>query len=160
MVVLARQRHLHRARRPTVRAYEASGGSVWGETELSGTILAVDDSRTIRDLIEFVLTGAGYRTIVATDGKDALEKLGGIKPELVITDINMPKMNGYDFIRAARGIGAMQDVPILVLTTEFDEDIKSKVRELGANGWIAKPFNPTQLLETVKRVAPSAAAAA
>ncbi|MFO1183737.1 MAG: response regulator [Bauldia sp.] len=127
---------------------------------MSGTILAVDDSRTIRDLIEFVLTGAGYRTIVATDGKDALEKLGGIKPELVITDINMPKMNGYDFIRAARGIGAMQDVPILVLTTEFDEDIKSKVRELGANGWIAKPFNPTQLLETVKRVAPSAAAAA
>lgn len=122
------------------------------------TILAVDDSRTIRDLIDFVLTGAGYRTVTAVDGADGLEKLKALKPDLVITDLNMPKMNGYDFIRNARAAPTTAAVPILVLTTEADDITKAKVRELGANGWIAKPFNPTQLLDTVKRVSPPKAA--
>ncbi|MFO1183740.1 MAG: response regulator [Bauldia sp.] len=118
---------------------------------MAGTILAVDDSRTMRDLIEFVLSSAGYQMVVATDGEDGLDKLSTMRPNLVITDINMPKMDGYGFMRAVRGNEATRSLPILVLTTESDPAAKAKIKEAGANGWIAKPFNPAQLVETVKR---------
>ncbi len=120
---------------------------------MSMTILTVDDSRTMREMLRLALTGAGYRVVQAEDGVHGLEVLAGEAPEVIITDINMPRMDGFGFIEAVRGDPRYRGVPILVLTTESDAEKKARARAAGATGWIVKPFNTDQLLNAIRRVA-------
>ncbi|MBI1250024.1 MAG: response regulator [Alphaproteobacteria bacterium] len=121
---------------------------------MSKCVLAIDDSLTIRELVCFVLGNAGYDVQLAEDGVEGLERLSQCKPDLIITDVNMPRLDGLGFIEKARTQDAGKAVPILVLTTESDAEKKARARAAGATGWIVKPFNPTQLLETVRRILP------
>ena len=121
-------------------------------------ILAVDDSKTMREMVSFTLKGAGYDVVEAEDGKLALAALGGVKVDAVITDLNMPNMNGFELIRALRADPAYKFTPILMLTTEGDDAKKQEGKAAGATGWIVKPFNPEKLVEVVKKVCPPAAA--
>lgn len=121
-------------------------------------ILAVDDSKTMREMVSFTLKGAGYEVIEAEDGKAALANLGGQKVDAVITDLNMPNMNGFELIRALRGNPDYKFVPILMLTTEGDDTKKQEGKAAGATGWIVKPFNPQKLVEVVQKVCPGASA--
>lgn len=116
-------------------------------------VLAIDDSLTVRELVSFVLKNAGYSVILAQDGVEGLEQLSRCAPDVVITDINMPRLDGFGFIERARA-EAKCAAPILVLTTEADAEKKARARTAGATGWIVKPFNPTQLIEAVRRVSP------
>jgi two-component system chemotaxis response regulator CheY len=116
-------------------------------------ILTVDDSRTMRDMLRLALTGAGFNVVQAVDGKDGLEVLEREDPDLVITDINMPKMDGFGFIEGARRIDRFRVVPILVLTTESDAEKKQRARSAGATGWIVKPFDPLKLVDVIRRAA-------
>jgi two-component system chemotaxis response regulator CheY len=116
-------------------------------------ILTVDDSRTMRDMLRLALTGAGFQVVQAVDGKDGLDVLEREDPQLVITDINMPKMDGFGFIEGARRIDRFRVVPILVLTTESDAEKKQRARSAGATGWIVKPFDPVKLVDVIRRVA-------
>jgi len=122
-------------------------------------ILAVDDSRTMREMVAFTLKDAGYEVIEAEDGKNALTVLNGVKVDAIITDLNMPNMNGFDLIRALRGNATYKFTPILMLTTEGDGSKKEEGKAAGATGWIVKPFNPEKLVEVVKKVCPLGAAA-
>jgi two-component system chemotaxis response regulator CheY len=115
-------------------------------------ILAVDDSKTMREMVCFTLKQAGFQVIDAEDGKQALEKIKGEKVDAVITDLNMPNMNGFDLIRALRADPAYKFAPILMLTTEGDESKKAEGKSAGATGWIVKPFNPEKLVQVVKKV--------
>lgn len=119
---------------------------------MTRTILTVDDSRTMRDMLRLTLAGAGYRVVQAVDGVDGLAVLAEEKPDAVVTDINMPRLDGFGFITEVRRIAQFRTVPILVLTTESDAAKKARAREAGATGWIVKPFEPTRLLEVVRRV--------
>lgn len=121
---------------------------------MTKSVLAIDDSLTIRDLLSFVLGNAGYEVELASDGVHGLECLRRRKPDLIVTDINMPRLDGFGFIEQARQEPHGQGTPILVLTTEVDVEKKARARTAGATGWIVKPFNPAQLLEAVRRVAP------
>lgn len=116
------------------------------------TILTVDDSRTMRDMLLMTLVDAGYEVVQAEDGEDGLAKLGDRRPDAIITDINMPKLDGFGFIEAVRADPANSSLPILVLTTESEMDRKERARAAGATGWIVKPFNPTKLLDALRRV--------
>ena len=118
------------------------------------TILAVDDSKTMRDMVTFTLKDAGYQTIEAEDGKAALGVLAGATVDAIITDLNMPNMNGFDLIRAVRADAKHKFVPILMLTTEGDDSKKQEGKAAGATGWIVKPFNPQNLIDVVKKVCP------
>jgi two-component system, chemotaxis family, chemotaxis protein CheY len=120
---------------------------------MSMKILTVDDSRTMRDMLRLALTSAGFEVVQAVDGKDGLDALERENPEIVITDINMPKMDGFGFIEGARRTDRFRIVPILVLTTESDPDKKQRARNAGATGWIVKPFDPTKLVDVIRRVA-------
>lgn len=115
-------------------------------------ILAVDDSSSMRQMVSFTLKGAGYTVVEAVDGKDALNKAKSQKFDLVITDVNMPVMDGITFIKNLRGDPNYKFTPMLMLTTESSADKKSEGKAAGATGWIVKPFNPEQLLNTVKKV--------
>jgi two-component system chemotaxis response regulator CheY len=117
-------------------------------------VLTVDDSKTMRDMVVFTLKNAGYETLEAADGKLALEALVGKSVDVIITDLNMPNMNGFDLIRALRADTKYKFVPILMLTTEGDSAKKQEGKEAGATGWIVKPFNPEKLVEVVKKVCP------
>jgi two-component system chemotaxis response regulator CheY len=119
------------------------------------SILAVDDSRTMRDMLSFTLKQAGYTVVEANDGQDALTKSKGQAFDLVITDVNMPGMDGIALVKELRKTGNYRTTPILVLTTESDREKKDEGRRAGATGWIVKPFNPEKLLQTVKKVCPS-----
>ena len=119
---------------------------------MAKTVLAIDDSLTIRELIFFVLSDAGYSVDLAEDGQDGLEQFRRKRPDVVIVDVNMPRMDGLKFLEMARAEKDSATVPMLVLTTETDPAKKARAREAGATGWITKPFNPTQLLDTVRRV--------
>ncbi len=121
-------------------------------------ILAVDDSKTMREMVSFTLKGAGYEIVEAEDGKAAIEVLGGAKVDAIITDLNMPNMNGFELIRALRANPTYKFTPILMLTTEGDSSKKEEGKTAGATGWIVKPFNPEKLVEVVKKVCPPAAA--
>lgn len=121
---------------------------------MSKKILAVDDSLTIRELVSFVLGNAGYEIVLAEDGIDGLEKLAKFTPDLILTDVNMPRLDGLGFIERARQVESCRSLPILVLTTETDAEKKKRAKAAGATGWIVKPFNPQQLLDAVKRVSP------
>lgn len=120
---------------------------------MSKTILAVDDSLTVRELVSFVLGNAGFTVLLAEDGVEGLAQLERSSPDVIITDINMPRLDGFGFIEKARD-GKAKATPILVLTTEIDAAKKARARTAGATGWIVKPFNPTQLVEAVRRVSP------
>lgn len=119
---------------------------------MSVSILAVDDSLTIRQLVHMVLTGKGYHVSLAEDGQAALDALATIKPALIITDVNMPRLDGLALVEKVRELDAFKAVPILVLTTESGADKKARARAAGATGWIVKPFNPQQLTDAVARV--------
>lgn len=115
-------------------------------------ILAVDDSSSMRQMVSFTLKGAGHNVVEAVDGQDALKKAKAQKFDLVITDVNMPIMDGITFIKNLRGDPNYKFTPMLMLTTESSTDKKSEGKAAGATGWIVKPFNPEQLLTTVKKV--------
>jgi two-component system chemotaxis response regulator CheY len=117
------------------------------------TVLTVDDSRTMRDMLQLALVEAGYRVIQAVDGVDGLETLALEGADVVITDINMPRLDGFGFIEGVRSDPKHRSTPILVLTTESDPAKKERARQAGATGWIVKPFNPEKLVDAVRRVA-------
>ncbi|MBI3771265.1 MAG: response regulator [Gammaproteobacteria bacterium] len=116
------------------------------------TILAVDDSASMRQMVSFTLKGAGYSVVEAVDGQDALSKAKTAKIDLVLTDVNMPKMDGIALIKALRVLPTFKFTPILMLTTESGAEKKVEGKAAGATGWIVKPFNPDQLLATIKKV--------
>ena len=120
---------------------------------MSKTILTVDDSRTMRDMLMLALSNAGYRVVQAEDGVRGLEVLLGETPDVIVTDINMPRLDGFGFIEGVRGDNRNRAVPILVLTTESDSDKKERARRAGATGWIIKPFDPVKLVAAIRRVA-------
>ena len=117
------------------------------------TILAVDDSRTMRDLLKAALVPHGFDVQVATDGAHGLEMLASVQPDVIITDINMPTLDGFGFIKGVREQESLRRTPILVLTTESAPELKERARSAGATGWIVKPFDETKLVTAVRRVA-------
>lgn len=125
---------------------------------MSLDILAVDDSRTIRNMLQLTLQEAGYNPRVAEDGVHGLEVLDGTMPDAIITDINMPRLDGFGFIEAVRSQEPYRTVPILVLTTESAPEMKARARAAGATGWIVKPFDPEKLLRAISIVAGAGAA--
>ncbi len=120
---------------------------------ISLKVLAVDDSRTMRNLINHTLSGAGIEVTVAEDGLDGLEKLKASVPDVIITDLNMPNMDGFEFVDAVRAQERWQGLPILILTTESAAELKQRARQMGATGWIVKPFEDEKLIAAVRRVA-------
>jgi two-component system chemotaxis response regulator CheY len=113
--------------------------------------LVVDDSASMRQLISFALKDAGYDVLAAENGNEALGRLSGTKVDMVITDLNMPEMDGIELIKKLRGMQDYKFVPIIMLTTESQEDKKQEGRLAGASGWIVKPFSPEQLIGVVKK---------
>ena len=120
---------------------------------MSKTVLTVDDSRTMRDMLRLALADAGFRVVQAEDGVHGLEVLKGETPNVIVTDINMPRMDGFGFIENVRSDARHRAIPILVLTTESDAAKKDRARRAGATGWIVKPFDPVRLVDAVRRVA-------
>ncbi len=116
------------------------------------SILAVDDSTSMRQMVSFTLKGAGYDVTEAADGDEALKIAKSSSFNLVITDVNMPNMDGITLTKELRALPAYKFIPILTLTTEASTDKKMAGKQAGATGWIVKPFNPEQLLATVKKV--------
>jgi two-component system chemotaxis response regulator CheY len=116
------------------------------------TVMSVDDSASLRQMVVFVLRGGGYEVIEATDGVDALGKLAGREVDLILTDVNMPRMDGLEFTRQVRAMPQYKFVPIILLTTESHAEKKQEGKAAGATAWIVKPFNPDQLLAVVKKV--------
>ena len=114
---------------------------------MAKTILAVDDSASIRQMISFTLKGAGYEIVEAADGQEGLDKAKSRTVDLVLTDQNMPRMDGITLIKALRAMPAYKSVPILMLTTEGDATKKEEGKSSGATGWIVKPFNPQKLID-------------
>ena len=119
---------------------------------MSKTILSVDDSASVRQMVSFTLEQVGYHVIEASDGKDAIEKIKGNPVDMVITDLHMPNMDGIDLIKALRSENSYRFTPIVMLTTESHTKKKDAGRQAGATGWIVKPFKPTQLISVVKRL--------
>ncbi|OAI29612.1 Fis family transcriptional regulator [Methylosinus sp. R-45379] len=120
---------------------------------MSKTILTVDDSRTMREMLMLALSDAGFSVVQAEDGVHGLEVLEKATPDVIVTDINMPRMDGFGFIEGVRRHEKHRGVPILVLTTESDGEKKDRARRAGATGWIVKPFNPVKLVDAIRRVA-------
>lgn len=119
---------------------------------MSKTILNVDDSASVRQMVQLTLQGAGYRVLQANDGADGLSKARTSAVDMVVTDLNMPVMNGLALIRELRKLPAYRGVPILFLTTESDAAMKKEAKEAGATGWITKPFQQDQLVAVVRKV--------
>lgn len=115
-------------------------------------ILSVDDSASIRQMVSFTLKQAGYDVIEAVDGKDALAKVQGQKINMVITDLNMPNLDGIGLIKELRTNPAFKFTPIVMLTTESQDSKKQEGKSAGATGWIVKPFKPEQLITVVKKL--------
>jgi two-component system chemotaxis response regulator CheY len=116
------------------------------------TILTIDDSRTMRDMLNMALSGAGFTVVQAVDGVDGLNAMAQQPVDVIITDINMPKLDGFGVIRAIRKDPAYDNTPILVLSTEAEQESKDIARDAGATGWIVKPFDPAGLVEIVNSV--------
>lgn len=116
------------------------------------SILAVDDSASMRQMVSFTLKGAGYDVVEAVDGVDALNKAKQQSVNLVITDVNMPNMDGITLIAELRKLPNYKFTPLLMLTTESAPEKKQAGKAAGATGWIVKPFNPDQLVATIKKV--------
>ncbi|SOC13072.1 response regulator [Rhodobacter maris] len=120
---------------------------------MTKTILIIDDSPSVLQMVSHTLSASGYRVIEACDGSDGYSKAVANSIDAVVTDLNMPGMNGLDFIRKYRASPKSAGVPIVFLTTETDDRLKREARDAGATGWISKPFRPEQLLAVVKKVA-------
>jgi len=116
-------------------------------------VLVVDDSNSIRDMVSFTLKSAGFQTVEAKDGREGLSKAQSGKFDLVITDVNMPIMDGIELCAELRKLPSFKFIPILMLTTESSTDMKMRGKAAGATGWLVKPFNPDKLLATIKRLA-------
>lgn len=115
-------------------------------------VLTVDDSRTILSMLRHTLTEAGFQLAQAEDGIFGLEELEKFEPEVIVTDINMPRLDGFGFIERVRKLDRHKAIPILVLTTESDAEKKERARRAGATGWITKPFDPSKLISAIQRV--------
>jgi two-component system chemotaxis response regulator CheY len=120
---------------------------------MAKTILTIDDSPSVLQMVSLTLTSAGYKVIEAANGSEGFSKAIANRLDAVVTDLNMPGMNGLEFIRKYRATPASTGVPIVFLTTETDDGLKREAREAGATGWISKPFRPEQLLAVIKKVA-------
>ena len=116
------------------------------------SILAVDDSASMRQMVSFTLKSAGYNVVEAVDGQDAWEKAGGRRFDLVLTDQNMPRMDGISLPRKLREAPPFKSTPILILTTESSDQMKQAGRAAGATGWLVKPFDPNKLIEVIQKV--------
>lgn len=116
------------------------------------TIMIVDDSASLRQVVSIALKGAGYDVIEACDGKDALSKLNGVKIHLIISDVNMPNMDGITFLKAAKQLAAYKFTPVIMLTTESAADKKAEGQAAGAKAWVVKPFQPAQMLAAVAKL--------
>jgi two-component system chemotaxis response regulator CheY len=140
-------------------------GSARGESQYSGpaslntdwkrpmpTILIVDDSASMRQMVSFTLKSAGYTVVEAVDGQDAYEKTSGTDFDLVLTDQNMPRLDGIGLTRKLRDNPKFKTTPILILTTESSDSMKQAGRAAGASGWLVKPFDPAKLIEVIKKV--------
>ncbi len=114
--------------------------------------MAVDDSESIRQMLTFSLKMGDYEVLEAENGQDAYEKLLETEADLLITDLDMPKMNGIELIRQVREIPRYRSMPIIILTIHSDTEMKKQARAAGANGWIVKPFRPNQLIGVLKKV--------
>ncbi|MBR0550964.1 response regulator [Stakelama marina] len=121
---------------------------------MSKRILTVDDSASMRMLLKASLTKQGFAIEAAEDGEHGLARMHELNPDLLITDINMPKMDGFELIEAVRQLPQFRGTPILVLSTEFSDEKKSRARSAGATGWITKPFDPDKLGAAIRRVCP------
>lgn len=119
---------------------------------MNANVLIVDDSRTVRMMVRSALEQAGHRVTEAYDGVNAIATLENVKPDLIITDVNMPEMDGITLVRELRGRPGFPRIPILILTTVQDADMKEKGRQAGATGWMCKPFQPDQLTAVVQKV--------
>lgn len=119
---------------------------------MSLRILVVDGSLTMREMLRQTLTDAGFEVVLAEDGVDALRQLPLVVPDLILTDLTMPKMDGFGLIHAVRGGDVSPRVPILVLTTQSAVTLKERAGALGATGWITKPFDEHALVSTIRRI--------
>ncbi|WP_334012464.1 response regulator [Alteromonas sp. S167] len=119
---------------------------------MSKSILIVDDSVSIRQMVEMTLKSANYNVTTAQDGQDALDKCQSASFDFVLTDQNMPRMDGLTLIKSLRGLANFRSTPIVMLTTEAGDDMKAKGKAAGATGWMVKPFDPNKLLDVMKRV--------
>lgn len=119
---------------------------------MSKTIMIVDDSASLRQVVAIALRGAGYEVVEARDGKEALAKLAERKMHLVISDVNMPQMDGITFVREMKKNAAYRFTPVIMLTTEQEDAMKKAGQEAGARAWVVKPFAPQQMLAAVARL--------
>lgn len=119
---------------------------------MSKTILVVDDSASLRQVVAMTLKGEGYEVIEGCDGKDALSKLDGRKIHLIVSDLNMPNMDGLSLVKAVKQNANYKFVPIIMLTTETDENLKAQGKEAGLKAWMVKPFKPDQILSAVTKL--------
>lgn len=119
---------------------------------MSKTVMIVDDSGSFRVVVKLALQKAGYETVEAVDGKDAVGKLDGRKLNLIVCDVNMPNMDGLSFLRHLRTTGSYKFTPVIMLTTESQESKKAEGKAAGARAWITKPFQPSQLVDAVNRL--------
>ena len=119
---------------------------------MAKTILIVDDSASVRQVVKIAVTGAGYDVIEGVDGKDALSKLTGQKVHLIISDVNMPNMDGITFVKEVKKLDAYKFTPIIMLTTESQEEKKQQGQAAGAKAWVVKPFQPAQMLAAVAKL--------
>lgn len=116
------------------------------------TIMIVDDSESLRQVVNIALSGAGYKVLEAKDGVDGLAKLDGSKVHLIISDVNMPNMNGIDFVKEVKTLAKYRFTPIIMLTTENQEYLMEESRKAGAKAWMVKPFKPAEMLQAVAKI--------
>jgi len=131
-----------------VTAYQSSTGKI----EMGKTLLIVDDSLSMRQTLAIALRGAGYEVVEAVDGSDALKKLDGRKFNLIISDVNMPNMDGISFVKAAKALANYKFTPIIMLTTESDASKVQAGKAAGVKAWMVKPFQPPALLDAVAKL--------
>jgi two-component system chemotaxis response regulator CheY len=121
---------------------------------MAKTILVVDDSTALREVVRMALQGAGYEVLEAVDGQAALAMLDGRHIDMTICDVNMPRMNGIEFVKASKNLPKYKFMPILMLTTESQESKKAEGKAAGAKAWMVKPFSPSVLLNAVSKLCP------
>jgi len=119
---------------------------------MAKTILVVDDSASLRQIVGIALKGGGYDVVEACDGRDALAKLDGRKIHLIVSDVNMPNMDGISFLLELKNTPAYRFTPVIMLTTETQDEMKQKGKAAGAKAWVVKPFKPEQILDAVARL--------
>jgi two-component system chemotaxis response regulator CheY len=119
---------------------------------MSKTILIVDDSASVRQVVSIALRGAGYEVVTASDGQDALKQLDGKRIHLIISDVNMPNMDGITLVGEVKKLPSYKFTPIIMLTTESQEEKKRQAQAAGAKAWVTKPFQPAQMLAAVSKL--------